>query len=106
MGDKTAKLKLHRMELQDIHAILTTVAGESPRGISYGALLGACAAELSVKVGRRLAEPGHELKLSLTPTETITLYMCITTYQATHEIGRHEAMSLSLIITPLHQLMQ
>lgn len=106
MAEKTAKLKLHRMTLQDIHRILLTVCDESPRGISYGALLGAASADLAIKVGRRLAEPGMELKLSLSATEVITLYMAVNQYQSSHEIGRHESMELSLITTPLHQLMQ
>jgi len=87
--EKVAKMKLNRIYMQDIHRILLTVCEESPRGISYGSLLGAASADLALKVGRRLAEPGHELKLSLSPTESIALYMAVTHYQATHQVGRH-----------------
>ena len=103
---KLTTLKLHRMQMEHMRDILLDVAENAPKGANLQALLGATAAELAQRINVKLAEIGFEFKLSITPTEALTLQMCGTHYMATHNIGRHQALEIGLVINPLHQLLQ
>jgi len=99
-------LNLHRLQMEHMRDILLDVAQTAPKGVNYHALLGATAAELAQRINVKLAEIGMEFKLPLTAAEALTLQMCGTHFMATHNIGRHQALEIGLVINPLHQLLQ